>query len=216
MKSPCFFGTDARSAAATSTDEPQADDDTLTSQSNARNETMPGVLSVVAAFALAGGPNGSSPTPEETVAYFVHGLEQGAIPKYGQQADEPMKQVSRSPAIFTSTGPNEVGDKTETIRFIVTRLDDCTYKAEQQFEEDGDIYYRLTYEVRLGNVTALSFDSPPSTISLKGLVKSCSTDTEGSCDLTREPETIGPFFGEPGPAEQALTYFHEKFCPLKP
>ncbi|TRC88829.1 hypothetical protein FJV80_11120 [Mesorhizobium sp. WSM4310] len=177
---------------------------------------MPGVLSVVAAFALAGGPNGSSPTPEETVAYFVHGLEQGAIPKYGQQADEPMKQVSRSPAIFTSTGPNEVGDKTETIRFIVTRLDDCTYKAEQQFEEDGDIYYRLTYEVRLGNVTALSFDSPPFAISLKGLVKSCSTDTEGSCDLTREPETIGPFFGEPGPAEQALTYFHEKFCPLKP
>ncbi|WP_142884754.1 MULTISPECIES: hypothetical protein [unclassified Mesorhizobium] len=196
MKSPCLFGTDARSAAATSTDEPQADDDTLTSQSKARNETMPGVLSVVAAFALAGGPNGSSPTPEETVAYFVHGLEQGAIPKYGQQADEPMKQVSRSPAIFTSTGPNEVGDKTETIRFIVTRLDDCTYKAEQQFEEDGDIYYRLTYEVRLGNVTALSFDSPPFAISLKGLVKSCSTDTEGSCDLTREPETIGPFFGE--------------------
>lgn len=177
---------------------------------------MPGAFSVVAAFALAGGLSGSPPTPEETVAYFVHGLEQGAIPRYGQQVDEPFKQVSRSPAVFTSTGLNEIGDKTETLRFIVTRLDDCTYKAEQQFEEDGDIYYRLTYELRLDGVTDASFDDRPIAISLKGLVKSCSTDTEGSCDLTREAETIGPFFGEPGPAEQALAYFHEKFCPLKP
>ncbi|PZV36841.1 hypothetical protein B5V02_19245 [Mesorhizobium kowhaii] len=73
---------------------------------------------------MAGGPNGSTPTPEETVAYFVHGLEQGAIPKYGQQADEPLKQVSRSPAVFTSTSPNEVGDKMETLRFTVTKLSD--------------------------------------------------------------------------------------------
>lgn len=177
---------------------------------------MPGVLFIVAAFALAAGPNGSTPTPEETVAYFVHGLEQGAIPKYGQQTDEPLKQVSRSPAVFTSTGPNEVGDETETLRFIVTRLDDCTFRAEQQFVEDGAIYYRLSYELRLGGVNGLSFDNPPATIALKGLVKTCTTDTEGSCDLTREPEAIGPFFGEPGHAEQALAYFHEKFCPLKP
>ncbi|CAN7601393.1 hypothetical protein [Mesorhizobium sp. LjRoot246] len=177
---------------------------------------MFGVLSVVATFALAGGLNGSTPTPEETVAYFVHGLEQAAIPKYGQRAEEPLKQLSRSPAIFTSTGPNEVGDKIETLRFIVTRLGDCIYRTEQQFEEDREIYYRLTYEMQLGGVTALSFDNPPEAISLKGLVKSCSTDTEGSCDLTREPEAIGPFFGEPGQAEQALAYFHEKFCPLKP
>jgi len=177
---------------------------------------MLGAISVVAALALAGGPNGSALTPEEAVAFFVHGLEQGAIPKYGQQTDEPFDEVSRSPAVFTSTGPNEVGDKIETLRFIVTRLDDCTYRAEQQFEEDGDIYYRLTYELQLGGVTGLSFDNPPEAISLKGLVKSCTTDTEGSCDLTREPEAIGPFFGEPGQAELALAYFHEKFCPLKP
>jgi len=177
---------------------------------------MPGVLSIVAAFALTGGPNGSAPTPEETVAYFVHGLEQGAIPKYGQQAGEPLKQVSRSPAIFTSTGPNEIGDRTETLRVTITKLSDCTYKAEQQYEEDGGPYYRLTYALDLIAVTAIGFDNPPATISLKGLTKSCTTDTEGSCDLTSGPEAIGPFFGEPGQAEQALAYFHEKFCPLKP
>ena len=177
---------------------------------------MPGVLSVVAAFALAAAPSGSAPTPEETVAYFVHGLEQGAIPKYGQQVDEPLKQVSRSPAVFTSTGPNEVGDRTETLRFTVTKLSACSYKAEQQFEEDGEPYYRLTYTLDLGAVTAIGFDNPPATISLKGLTKSCTTDTDGSCDLTSEPEATGPFFGEPRQAEQALAYFHEKFCPLRP
>jgi hypothetical protein len=177
---------------------------------------MPGAIAVIAAFVLAGSPNGNPPTSEETVAYFVHGLEQGAIPKYGQQADEPFKQVSRSPAVFTSTGLNEIGDKTETLRFILTRLDDCTYKAEQQFEEDGEPYYHLTYTLDLSAVTAIGYDNPPATISLKGLTKSCTTDTEGSCDLTSEPEAIGPFFGETRQAEQALAYFHKKFCPLKP
>ncbi|PWJ89404.1 hypothetical protein C8D77_10746 [Mesorhizobium loti] len=177
---------------------------------------MPGAIAVIATLALAGGPNGSPPTPEEMVAYFVHGLEQGAIPRYGQQTDQPFKQVSRSPAVFASTGPNEVGDKMETLRFTVTKLSDCTYKAEQQFEEDGEPYYRLAYTLDLSAVTAIGFDNPPATISLKGLTKSCTTNTEGSCDPTREPEAIGPFFGEPRQAEQALAVFHEKLCPLKP
>jgi hypothetical protein len=176
---------------------------------------MLGALSVVAAFALAGGSGGTPPTAEETVAYFVHGLEQGAVPRYGQQNDEPMRRVSRAPAVFTSTGTSEVGDKTETLRFTVTRLGDCTYKTEQRYEEDGEAYFRLTYTLDLGAVTALAFDNPPAIIALKGLVKTCTTDTEGSCDLTSQPEAIGPFFGEPAQARQALAYFHEKFCKVK-
>ncbi|QPC93579.1 hypothetical protein [Mesorhizobium sp. INR15] len=175
---------------------------------------MFGVIAVVAAFGLDGGA-GHPPTAEETVAYFAHGLEQGVHPRYGQQIEEPLKRVSRSPAIFTSTGKGEVGDKLETLRFIITRLDDCTYSAEQQYEEDGKIYFRLTYKLQLGAVTSFVSSNAPEYVELKGLMKECTTDTDGACDLTREPENIGPFFGAPDKADQALAYFHEKFCPLK-
>ncbi len=170
---------------------------------------MLGTLLVSAGLTLSG-----SPTAEEVVAYIVHGLEDGAIARYGQDVFSPMNQTSRSPAVFVGTGQTEAEEKRETERFTVTRLDDCVYTAERVLEEEGEVYYRRTLKFDLGRVSGIEAKLPGE-VELTGLVKECSTETPEGCDLADFPETVSPFFGDRDLAQQAINYFHLTFCPLK-
>ena len=156
----------------------------------------------------------ANPTAEEVVAYIVHGLEDGAIPRYGQDTFSPMKQTSRSPAVFVGTGLTEAEGKRETERFTITRLDHCLYSAERVLEEEGEVYYRRTLRLDLRRVSKLKTDLPGQ-VELVGLAKQCLTTTPEGCDLADFPQTVSPFFGNHELAQEAIDHFHLTFCPLE-